>query len=389
MSEAGRSLAESAHGPAEILGRPASRMFAPFSCKRMTLRNRVAMAPMTRWHSPDGIPGPDVARYYRRRARGGVGLIITEGTIIDHPSASGYNDVPAIFGAAALRGWQEVVDAVHAEGAAIAAQLWHVGAFRRPGVGPVPSAPGVGPSAVRIGGRQVVRRLTAGDVREVAASYGRAARVAVELGFDALEVHGAHGYLLDQFIRASSNPRRDHYGGSIENRVRFAAEVVAEIRRQVPADLPLIFRFSQWRMDDYAARIAETPDELGALLKPLGAAGVDIFHVSTRRFVEPAFRGSMKSLARWTRDLTGAPVIAVGSVGLDRAHQSRALGGHDKAEAGTAGIEPVEEGLARGDFDLIAVGRALLADPEWSAKIAAGRFEAIEPLKPDHLKILH
>ena len=187
----------------------------------------------------------------------------------------------------------------------------------------------------------------------------------------------------------AGNPRRDGYGGSIEDRVRFAVEVVGEIRRQVPADLPLIFRFSQWRMDDYAARIAETPDDLGRLLRPLAAAVVDIFHASTRRFAEPAFAGSKKSLARWTRDLTGVPVIAVGSVGLDQAHQSRAMGGHDNARAGTASIAPVVAGIAAGDFDLIAVGRALLADAHWPAKIAAARFDEIEPLQPHHLKTLH
>lgn len=344
---------------------------------------------MTRWFSPGGVPGDDVADYYARRAKGGVGLILTEGVEIDHPSASGYDRVPAIFGAAALDGWRRVVAAVHAEGAAIAAQLWHVGSFRRSGVGPNPDAPGVGPHDLIEEGRKVVRHLSPRGLGDVVSSYGRAARAAAEVGFDAVEVHGAHGYLLDQFLWPQSNRRRDAYGGPIANRVRFAAEVVAEIRRNLPAAMPIIFRFSQWKMTDYAARIAETPDELGDLLRPLCDAGVDIFHPSTRRFSEPAFAGSPKSLARWTRDLTGRPVIAVGSVGLDREHQSRALGGHENALAETSTLAPVVAGLAAGDFDLVAVGRALLADAEWAAKIVAGHSDQITALRPHHLKELH
>lgn len=391
MAIVDRARAEIADG-AFAVAHPAplvAPLFAPFACKGLRLRNRIAMAPMTRWHSPDGTPGEDVASYYRRRARGGVGLIITEGASIDHPSASGYDDVPCLSAGAPARGWAEVVRGVHAEGSAIAAQLWHVGAFRRPGVGPYPAALGVGPVAVRSAGRTIVRRLDAQGLKDVSASYGRAARMAADIGFDAIEIHGAHGYLLDQFIRPASNPRRDRYGGSPSNRLRAALEVVAEIRRSIPADMPVIFRFSQWHMDDYAARIADTPEELATILRPLAAAGVDIFHASTRRFADPAFEGSDKSLSRWTREITGKPVIAVGSVGLNKAHRSRAQGGHDQASAETVAIDPVLEGLAAGDFDLIAVGRALLADADWARKVAAAQFDAIAPLQPHHLKVLH
>ena len=123
---------------------PTDVLFEPFVLGRSVLRNRIVMAPMTRNHSPRGVPGPDVADYYRRRAEGGVGLIITEGTCIDHPGANGYRDVPAFFGDAPLSGWRRVVEAVHGAGARIMAQLWHVGAIRRPGMEPVPSVPGFG-----------------------------------------------------------------------------------------------------------------------------------------------------------------------------------------------------------------------------------------------------
>lgn len=363
-------------------------LFDPFRCRTLSLRNRIAMAPMTRWHSPGGVPGEDVAAYYARRAKGGAGLIITEGVNIDHPGAAGYDDVPDLSSEAAVRGWRGVVDTVHGAGAAIAAQLWHVGAFRRPGVGPHPDSPGFGPARVAENGRQVVRRLDRRGMEAIVAAYARSARAAADTGFDAIELHGAHGYLLDQFFWSRSNRRRDTHGGSIEQRAGFAAAVIAGVRRAIPGGMPLIFRFSQWKMNDYDARIVDSPAELGRLLAVLRGAGVDMFHVSTRRFWEPAFEGSCHSLARWSRDLSGLPVIAVGSAGLDTAHRSRAMGGHDRARAEVAGLAPVLRGLADGDFDLMAIGRAMLADAEWANKVRAGRHGEIRPLRPHHLKQL-
>src|SRR3546814_93417 len=148
-------------------------LFSPFQRGSLRLSNRIAMAPMTRWHSPQGVPGQDVADYYARRADGGAGLIITEGVNIDHPAASGYDDVPAMYGAAALAGWKRVVDAVHSAGAAIIPQLWHVGAFRRPGVGPFPPVLGVGPTRVIENGKPVVERLSREAIAEIVPSYGR------------------------------------------------------------------------------------------------------------------------------------------------------------------------------------------------------------------------
>jgi 2,4-dienoyl-CoA reductase-like NADH-dependent reductase (Old Yellow Enzyme family) len=363
-------------------------LFEPFSAAGFRLRNRVVMAPMTRWRSPGGVPGDNVAAYYARRARGGAGLIITEGVNIDHGGASGYDDVPAMFGDQALRGWRAVVDAVHAAKSAIIPQLWHVGAFRRAGVGPDPRVPGFGPARVAQDGETVVRRLDDRGIEDIIHSYGRGARAAADAGFDGVEIHGAHGYLLDQFFWARTNRRRDRFGGPIENRARFAAEVVREVRNQIPRGMPIIFRFSQWKMDDYEARLVADPADLTRLLAPLCDAGVDIFHASTRRFWSPAFAGSPQSLARWTRDLTGRPVIAVGSVGLDKAHQSRALGGHEAAMAEVADLDRVVDGLAHCDFDLIAVGRGMLADAEWSNKVRLGQFADINPLRPHHLKTL-
>jgi 2,4-dienoyl-CoA reductase-like NADH-dependent reductase (Old Yellow Enzyme family) len=363
-------------------------LFRPMSFGRGKLRNRIAMAPMTRNHSPGGVPGADVVAYYRRRAAGGVGLVITEGTYVDDPSAGAYENVPTLA-AAALGGWVRVVDAVHSAGALIIPQLWHVGAVRRLGMPPDPSVPGIGPMDVIEDGKLVTRAMTEADVDAVAQAYARAAAAAVQIGFDGVELHGAHGYLIDQFLWHRSNQRTDGFGGTIENRVRLAARIVAAVRRAIGTGTPLVFRFSQWKMSDYEARLAETPDELGRFLAPLTAAGVDHFHVSTRRFWEPAFAGSDLSLAGWTRKLSGKPVIAVGSVGLDKPHQTRRLRTPDNVRAAVTDLALVTERMAAGEFDLVAVGRALLADFEWAAKIRRGDYRAITPLTPEALETFY
>ena len=364
-----------------------AKLYQPFALGRTTLRNRIVMAPMTRNSSPGGVPTEAVAAYYARRASGGAGLIVTEGTCIDHPAANGYVDVPAFFGAG-LDGWSRVVHAVHAEGAAIMPQLWHVGAVRRPGMAPDPAVPGMGPMDVFENDVRVVRAMTHADIAAVAASYARAASSAVELGCDAVEIHGAHGYLLDQFFWAQSNQRHDEYGGSIAARVRIGAEVVAAMRAAVPADFPIVFRFSQWKMTDYKARVANDPDELRELLQPLAAAGVDMFHVSTRRFWEPAFDGSAENLAACARRVTGKPVIAVGSIGLAQQHETRRLRTRDNVGSEVADLTRLAKCLARDDFDLVAVGRGMLADPQWADKVRKGDVSALNALKPDMLEIL-
>ena len=363
------------------------KLYQPFVLGRMRLRNRIAMAPMTRNSSPGGVPGEDVAAYYARRAGGGAGLIITEGTTIDHPASNGYRNVPAFHGAA-LQGWERVVHAVHAQGAAIMPQLWHVGSIRRRGMEPLPEVEGVGPMDIVEDGQRAVRTLDAQAIASVTQSYARAARAAVELGCDGVEIHGAHGYLLDEFFWATSNRRSDAYGGSIQNRVRFAVEVVAAMRASVPEDFPIVFRFSQWKMSDYKAQIATSADELGQFLRPLARAGVDAFHASTRRFWEPAFEGHTESLAACARRLTGKPVIAVGSVGLAQQHETRKLRTRDNVGSEVSDLARLAQALARDEFDLVAVGRGMLADPQWANKVQSGQADDLCALTPEMLQVL-
>jgi 2,4-dienoyl-CoA reductase-like NADH-dependent reductase (Old Yellow Enzyme family) len=353
-------------------------LFSPMSVAGLKLRNRLVMAPMTRNFSPGGVPGADVAAYYGRRAES-LGLLITEGTYVDEGSG-GSTRVPRFFGDAPLAGWREVADAVRAAGGAVFPQLWHTGVTRKPGSGPFPDAPVLSPSGITPSGRAVAEPATAAQLAAVTASYARAAAAAKAAGFSGVELHGAHGYLLDEFHWPQTNRRTDAYGGGMAGRVRLSAEVAAAVRDTVGPDYPVAFRFSQWKGGHYDARIADSPAELEAFLTPLAAAGVTIFHASTRRYWLPAFDGSDRTLAGWTRDLTGLPVIAVGSVGVAAPFLGVADDGRSAARPqASLTLAPLVDLLNRGEFDLVAVGRAVLADPAWAAKIADGRLAGIRP----------
>ncbi|KTC20628.1 1,2-oxophytodienoate reductase [Pseudomonas putida] len=365
---------------------PAQALFTPFKLGALELPTRVVMAPMTRTFCPGGVPHAQVVEYYRRRAAADVGLIITEGTTVDHPAANGYPNVPRFHGEDALAGWKKVVDAVHAEGGRIVPQLWHVGSVRRLGTEPDASVPGYGPSEKLKDGQVVVHGMSHADIRDVIEAFAQAARDAKAIGMDGVEIHGAHGYLIDQFFWAASNQRSDEYGGDLAGRSRFAIELVQAVRAAVGPDFPIILRFSQWKQQDYSARLVDNAEALGEFLRPLADAGVDIFHCSTRRFWEPEFEGSDLNLAGWTRLLTGKPTITVGSVGLD-GEFLQFMVDTDKV-AQPASLEKLLQRLDDQEFDLVAVGRALLVDAQWAAKVREGREQDILPFSREALTSL-
>ena len=293
-----------------------AELFKPFTLNGLTLPNRIVMAPMTRNFSPRGVPGPDVAAYYRRRAEGGAGLILTEGTSPNHPQAANMPQIPHIYGEEALAGWPRVVEGVHAAGGRIFSQIWHVGAVQGQSVPKLPVSP-ISPSGLLKPDVKIGEPMTQADIDTMIDAYAQGAANAQRVGFDGIELHGAHGYLIDQFFWDGTNRRTDKYGGDLTQRTRFAVEVIQECRRRTGPNFPIQLRFSQWKLQDYAARLATTPDELARFLEPLAGAGLDAFHCSTRRFWEPEFEGSDLNLAGWTKKLTGKPTITVGSVSLD------------------------------------------------------------------------
>ncbi|MFA9455164.1 NADH:flavin oxidoreductase [Halalkalibacter sp. AB-rgal2] len=361
------------------------QLFQPIQIRNLSLRNRTVMAPMTRGFSPEGVPNSEVAAYYRRRAENQVGLIITEGTAINHPSAVSGASIPTIHGKAALNGWSQVVKEVHEAGGKIIAQLWHVGMARKIGDLPNSEALPIGPSGLSLDGEKVTDPMTTEEIDDVIEAYANAAADAKRIGFDGIEIHGAHGYLIDQFFWKKTNKRTDRYGGDIVGRTRFAVEIVEACRQAVGVDFSIVFRFSQWKMNNYKAKLAETSDQLESFLIPLAEAGVDVFHCSTRHFWEPEFEGSALNLAGWTKRITGKPTITVGSVGLDGAFVSN----NGMENANTSNLDRLIERFENEEFDLIAIGRSLLIDPAWVVKIRENQKEKLIPFNKEALGTLY
>lgn len=352
----------------------ANALFSPFTFKGLTLKNRIVMAPMTRSFSPDGVVTAEVADYYARRASADVGLIVSEGTGVNRPAALNDRNVPRFHGEAELAGWKGVIDAVHRAGGAMAPQLWHVGAVRTADRDWSPPGPYDSPSGLARPDKPLGEPMSEADIEDAIAAFGQAARDARDLGFETVEVHAAHGYLIDQFFWDQTNRRTDAFGGaSLIERSRFAIEILKEIRRQVGPDYPVIIRISQWKQQDYAARLAQTPAEMEAWLGALLDAGADVLHCSQRRFWEPEFDGSDLNFAGWAKKLTGAVTITVGSVGLSG--EFIAAWGGEKSQP--ASLDELERRLERGDFDLVGVGRALLQDPLWATKVKDGRTDEL------------
>lgn len=350
-------------------------LFQPFQFKGLNLKNRIVMAPMTRQKSPDGIPTEDVAKYYQRRAEGEVGLILSEGTVINRPASSNEKDVPHFHGEKSLNKWKTVIEAVHQAGGKMAPQIWHMGKMKPSASGWLPSTAFEGPA-----------EMSLEDIQNTINAYAQAALDAKNLGFDTVELHGAHGYLIDQFFWPGMNTRTDDFGGTtITERNRFAVEVVKAVRAKVGPDFPVILRLSQWKQQDYNAKVATTPQEMEQWLLPLSEAGVDIFHCSQRRFWEPEFADSDLNFAGWAKKITGKPTITVGSIGLSGGDFINSFRGQG-AEVG--GLEELTRRLERGDFDLVAVGRALLTDPQWVKKVKEARTGELKGFNPADLGIL-
>ena len=352
----------------------ADALFTPYSFKGLNLPNRIVMAPMTRSFSPGGVPTADVAAYYRRRAEGEVGLIISEGTGVRRPASLNDPNIPRFHGEKELDAWATVAKEVHAGGGKIAPQLWHVGAVRSHNPDWSPPGPYDSPSGLSSPGKKFGEGMTEEEVADAISAFAEAARDAKALGFDSIELHGAHGYLIDQFFWDGVNEREDAFGGpALPARARFAAEILKAVRAAVGPDYPVIIRLSQWKQQDFTARLAHTPKEMEDWLRPLADAGADAFHCSQRRFWEPEFEGSDLNFAGWAKNITGKTSITVGSVGLTGEFIA-AYGGEGSKPAS---LDELLKRLDREEFDLVAVGRALLQDPQWAVKVHQGRSDEL------------
>jgi 2,4-dienoyl-CoA reductase-like NADH-dependent reductase (Old Yellow Enzyme family) len=366
----------------------ADPLFEPIMIGSLKLPNRLVMAPMSQGKAPRGILDPAHAAFYRRRAEGDTGLIISGATSVGHPRAA-FDDNEAHFHGAALGGWASVVKEVHAGGGRIIPQLGHAGLQGL--AAQAPATPSFGPSGVWLPGAQVGIKagperdgpiMTLADVDSVIEAFAVAVADAKRIGLDGAEVHAAHGFLIDQFLWGRTNRRTDHYG---IDRARFAAEIVAACRAAVGPDFPILMRISQFKMTDYDATLADTPDHLARLIEPLADAGVDCFDCSQRRYFRPEFPGSALNFAGWVKKLSGKPTIGGGGIGLAKTSLEYGETNIYATVAPTAidHLDDVRERLARGEFDMISLGRAILGDAAWARKVREGRYAELTPFKPE------
>jgi 2,4-dienoyl-CoA reductase-like NADH-dependent reductase (Old Yellow Enzyme family)/thioredoxin reductase len=334
-------------------------LFSPITINGMILKNRAVMPAMgTGYGNADGTVGDRLIAYLARRAGGGTGLIITEVCAVD-PRGKGFPNEIGAWSDAFIPGLSRLTAAIHAEGGKIALQLHHAGRETfEAAAGGKPEAPSPIPSAV-LG--QPCEEMSLERITVVIDAFARAAGRARKAGFDAVEIHGAHGYLLNQFLSPFSNQRTDEYGGSEENRSRFVLAIIAAVRKEVGRDFPVIIRISA----DELIRGGYDLAFMQRLAPRLVAAGVDAIHCSVGVYSTPG-NLSIASMdtaagfnlfrARAVKEAANVPVIGVGRI-------------NDP--------ELAEKALAAGDADLISFGRQHLTDPDFIAKAAAGNFEEI------------
>ena len=334
-------------------------LFSPGRIGTVELANRAIVSPMTRTSATDdGLATDAMVDYYTEFARGGWGLVMTEATYIDLKYSQGYSNQPGMANDAQQEAWRKVLDAVHAEGVPFFMQLFHAGAVNQ---GNNWAAGSVAPSAVQPLGEEIPRyngngpfqkprEITRDEMDQVAADFAAAAQRAIELGFDGVEVHGANGYIMDQFLTTYTNQRSDQYGGDIENRVRFHIDVMSAVRGAVDAAVPVGVRISQTKVNDLEYSWPGGDDDAKVVFGAMGEIGNMFIDCSAHLGCEPVF-GTDKSLSGLARRHSGLPQIANGKL-------------HDPAEA--------ERALTQGEGDFCAIAKSALADPAWPRKVAAG-----------------
>jgi 2,4-dienoyl-CoA reductase-like NADH-dependent reductase (Old Yellow Enzyme family) len=339
----------------------AHRLLTPVTVGGMPLTNRVTVAPMSRVSTAgDGVPTESMVRYYAAYAHGGFGLIVAEGTYTDQAHSQAYTNQPAIVTDEQVRAWSRVADAVHAAGARVFLQLMHAGALVQ---GNHHRDAAVAPSAVQPLGRKLrgyggegayalPREMTLDDIEEAVDGFARSAARARTAGFDGVEVHGANGYLLDQFLTLYTNRRTDVYGGTPDNRARIFLDVLDAIHEAAGADFPVGVRVSQVKVNDLEYRWSG-PDEAQAIFERLAAGQPAYLHVASEGadWDATSFLAAGVSITGLAREVTGTPVIANGGM-------------HDQRLAARL--------LDEGHADLVALGHAAIANPDWPRRLAAG-----------------
>jgi 2,4-dienoyl-CoA reductase-like NADH-dependent reductase (Old Yellow Enzyme family) len=331
-------------------------LFSPFRLNGFNLKNRIGVAPMTRMSSPgDSIPRRDVLDFLVRRAQNGAAIVYTEAFVTDYESAQGYPKQARLTTQRQIDAWKPVVQAIQSEGAVAIMQMFHCGRMAWPEVNPARRV--IAPSAITPNQDNpmtgapypVPDAMTQFDIDHVINGFVETAKGAVEAGFDGIEIHGAHGYLINSFLSAYSNQRTDAYGGSVENRHRFAHEVIEAVRKVVPRERLLIFRISNWGVADMEVSLFESKAEWQQMIRLLSAEPIDAISVSTYGYSEKAF-GTDRNMAQLTREVTDLPILICGKI-YDRASADDALR----------------------DADMVLSAKSMLLNPDWVQDIRAGK----------------
>lgn len=343
---------------------PYPHLFSPFQIGKLALRNRVVMAPMsTNMSAPDGTVTPAQVAFYRARAEGGTGMIIVEFCCVDAKTGRSEHRQLSLETAGAIDGHQRLVEAIKGAGAAACLQLQHggQGAKRELLADGIAVAPSDVPSR-KDPSRLAARALTHEEILGLIEAFGRTAELGVQAGYDAFELHGAHGYLLTSFISPLNNQRTDEWGGDEERRLNFPRRVIARVKQAI-GDRPLLYRFSADEFHPDGLSI----EDMVRIAPKFVAAGADALHVSIGtgwtsfdKVIEPMSmpEGWRLPYARRIREVVDVPVIGVGQIRWPAT---------------------AERAVAAGDADLIALGRTLLADPEWANKAQRGEQGTIRP----------
>lgn len=346
-------------------------LLTPFSKNGLSLKNHIVMSAMTRNFADTNHNPTDLMRaYYERRAANNIGLILTEGTII-HPSGDGYPNVPHIYTDAQVESWKLITDAVHKHGSKIFCQLWHCGRISHPDYlnGSLP----VSSSAVRPEGNAphmqipmvTPRALEHDEIPEIVAMFAEATKKALTAGFDGVEIHGGHGYIIDQFFDSRINQRTDEYGGSVENRCRFGLEVTRAVLNVAGLERTAL-RISPSRDMKGLYEWPDLEEMLGFLIPQLDTAGLRILDISCARSdTVDIYHQTSGKIVRMVR--LHWPHIIIAGASLPP--------------------EEAEKEIADEFVDLVTYGRFILANPDFVKKIAAG--EPLVPYDPDMRKTLY
>jgi 2,4-dienoyl-CoA reductase-like NADH-dependent reductase (Old Yellow Enzyme family) len=331
-------------------------LFSPFKLNGFNLKNRIGVAPMTRMSSPgDSIPRQDVLDFLVRRAQNDAAIVYTEAIVTDYESAQGYPKQARLITQRQIDAWKPVVKTIQQKGAVAVMQMFHCGRMAWPEINPAGRV--IAPSAITpkqdnpmTGSPYMLPdAMTQFDIDHVIKGFVETARGAVEAGFDGIEIHGAHGYLINAFLSSYSNQRMDAYGGSVENRYRFAHEVIEAVRKVVPQERLLVFRISNWGIADMEVSLFESKAEWQQVIRLLSDEPIDAISVSTYDYSEKAF-GTDQNMAQLTRAVTDLPIMICGKI-------------YDRATA--------DDALEHADIVLSA--KSILLNPNWVEDIRAGK----------------